>query len=267
MRIYVSAILLLVVTGPISRAQSFSVAVNGGDYAPAKSITLDFGVGHTQDQFELGRFFAITIKNTSGRSLTIKETAESLQPIFWATGVATSGTFTLAANQERTLTFKAKCPSCTSATNYKGKVSWTATGVPVFGVNLTGTFGPQNISSKQGLEHVVACCDKTWEYKDATIPYPTYYHLTGWSSPNNWGPDNGDRASGWRKTDVIDEPAGRRVAVHYGIQSDECRPCTDPTRNQRRLDPILAFGWALDETSIQATIESSVQNAKPMTIF
>src|SRR5258708_19764260 len=232
---------LLLMTASMARAQTFSVAVNGGDYAPAKGITLDFGVGHTQDQFELGRFFALTIKNTSGRSLTIKEIAENLEPMFWGTGVADSGTFTLASNQERTMTFKAKCPSCTSATAYKASVKWTVGGTEVFGINLTSVFGPQSSATQQGLEHVVACCDKTWEYKDATIPYPAYYHLTGWSSPNNWGPSNGDRASGWRKTDVIDQPAPPRVVGHYGIQSDACPPCLNPQNNQRRPDPILAL--------------------------
>src|SRR5258708_32308965 len=230
---------LLLMTASMARAQTFSVAVNGGDYAPAKGITLDFGVGHTQDQFELGRFFALTIKNTSGRSLTIKEIAENLQPIFWATGVAASGTFTLASNQERTMTFKAKCPSCTSATAYKASVKWTVGGTEVFGINLTSVFGPQSSATQQGLEHVVACCDKTWEYKDATIPYPAYYHLTGWSSPNNWGPSNGARASGCRKTGVIDQPSARRLPVRSVIHSPASPPFLNPPHPHPPPPPLL----------------------------
>lgn len=267
MRIWGKVLLLVLVAGSTAFGQTFSVAVNGGDYSPAKAVTLDFGVAHTQDQFELGRFFVLTVKNVSNKTLAVRETAGGLQPIFWATGVATSGTFSLPPNQERTLTFKAKCPSCTTATPYAGDVNWSVGGAEVFAIKLTGVFGPQRTDSSQPLEHVVACCDKTWEYKDAAIPYPDYYHLIGWSSPNNWGPNNGDRASGWRKTDVIDELPVRRVVIHYGIQSDECRPCLDPTRNQRSLDPILAFAWALDETAIQATIDTGVQGAKSLMIY
>jgi hypothetical protein len=146
-------------------------------------------------------------------------------------------------------------------------VTWTSAGTTVFTITLTAVFGPQSTSSQQQLPHVVACCDKTWEYMSTTIPYPTYYHLTGWSSPNNWGPNNGDRASGWRKTDFIDQPAGRRIIVSYGIQSAECRPCLNPPDNTRSLDPIRAFGWALDESSITATVDSSVPGTKPQNLF
>jgi hypothetical protein len=224
----------------------FSVSVNAADYMPAAAVSLDFGVARLTDNFDPARFFLVDVRNTSGHAVAIKEHSTAVQPTFWVQGASINGQFTLKPNEVRTIRVRAKS---NVEGKYEGAIEWASpSNAAVFRLAMDAFYGPTVKESTQDLPHIEACCYKDWTRKDVTLPIPDNYRLTGFDSPNNWGPDNLDRCCGWRETSYVVN--GQLVLVHYGIQADEKQFVADQIVNKRGLTPRIHMTFGLLESSI-----------------
>jgi hypothetical protein len=241
-----------------SRAQ-LSVSVNSADYMPATAVALDFGVSPVSDSFDPSRFFLIDVRNTTGKVLSAREQSTNVQPTFWVQGASTSGQFNLKPNDVRTIRIRAK-------TNVEGKydgvIEWKSAGTSLFKITMSSYFGPTAKQDTQDLPRIEACCYKDWTRKDITLPIPDNYRLTGFDSPNNWGPDHSDMCCGWRETSYVAN--GQVVLVHYGIQADE-NQIGDHIMNRRALTPKIRMTFGLLESSIGFSI-TAPNTAKATTL-